>query len=423
MTTTPRTARHILRDREASLFLSAVLVSGFGSSAMALAAGVWMKELTASDSLAALATAALWAAVPAGPWLGALADRFRRGPLLVRTNLAAAALLLLLAATASPDRLWLFLTVLVLYGVCGVVHDAAETALVATAVDARLLGGFNGLRLTANESMKLLAPLAGAALFTWYGGRAVALLDALTFLSAAGLYALLRAPEPARPPLPRRRPRGPLLPPAPALRALVAAGACTMLLAGINGASVYAVVDAGLGRAPGWAGVLYAVQGAGSVATGLAAGRLLRRLGERGFAAGGVVLFGLGVAARALPDDAAVLTGSLLIGAGLPCVLIAALTAVQRETPADRLGVTAGRVHTLLYTPNAVALLAGAGLVAVADHRVLLAVTGAAALVCAAGLAFGGRGEGVRRPPGRPEASVPGARTRPFGRSRELPRG
>ncbi|MET7510337.1 MFS transporter [Streptomyces albidoflavus] len=393
MTTTPRTARHLLRDREASLILGAVLASGFGSSATALVAGVWVKELTASDSLAALATAALWAAVPAAPWLGALADRFRRRPLLVATDLAAAALLLLLAATASADRLWLILAVLVLYGVCGTVHDAAGTALVATALDPRVLGAFNGLRLTANEGMKLLAPLTGAALFTWYGGPAVALLDALTFLCAAVLYTLLRTPDPVREPRPRRRPRGPLLPPSLTLRALVTAGACTMLLAGVNGASLYAVVGTGLGRAPSWAGVLYAVQGAGSVATGLAAGTLMRRLGERGFAAGGCALFGLGVAARALPGEAPVLAGSLLIGAGLPCVLIAALTAVQRETPADRLGVTAGRVHTLLYAPNAVGLVAGAGLVAVTDHRVLLAAAGAAALGCAAVLA---RGRGAR---------------------------
>lgn len=395
MTTTPRTARHLLRDREASLILGAVLVSGFGSSATALVAGVWVKELTASDSLAALTTAALWAAVPAAPWLGALADRFPRRHLLVATDLAAAALLLLLAATAAPGRLWLILTVLVLYGVCGTVHDAAGTALAATALDPRLLGTFNGLRLTANEGMKLLAPLTGAALFTWYGGPAVALLDALTFLCAAALYTLLRTPDPVPEPRPgrRHRPRGPLLPPSPTLRTLVTAGASTMLLAGVNGASLYAVVDAGLGRAPSWAGVLYAVQGAGSVAAGLTAGTMMRRLGERGFAAGGCALFGLGVAVRALPGDAPVLAGSLLIGAGLPCVLIAALTAVQRETPADRLGVTAGRVHTLLYAPNAVGLVAGAGLVAVTDHRVLLTVTGAAALGCAVVPA---RGRGVR---------------------------
>ncbi|WP_436736355.1 hypothetical protein [Streptomyces sp. BBFR102] len=85
------------------------------------------------------------------------------------------------------------------------------------------------------------------------------------------------------------------------------------------------------------------------------------------------------------------LAGSLLIGAGLPGALIAALTAVQRETPADRLGVAAGRVHTLLYAPNAVALPAGAGLLAVADHRVLLVAAGAGALGCAAWLVRGVR--------------------------------
>ncbi|RWZ72140.1 MFS transporter, partial [Streptomyces albidoflavus] len=209
MTTTPRTARHLLRDREASLILGAVLVSGFGSSATALVAGVWVKELTASDSLAALATAALWAAVPAAPWLGALADRFRRRHLLVATDLAAAAILLLLAATAAPGRLWLILTALVLYGVCGSVHEAAGTALAATALDPRVLGAFNGLRLTANESMKLLSPLTGAALFTWYGGPAVALLDALTFLCAAALYTLLHTPDPVPEPRPRHHLRGP----------------------------------------------------------------------------------------------------------------------------------------------------------------------------------------------------------------------
>lgn len=101
VTTTPHTARLLLRGRQASPFLGAVLVCGFGSSTMALAAGVWVKELTASDSLAALATAAPWAAVPAGPWLGAVADRLPRGPLLVRTSLAAAGLLLLLAAAGA----------------------------------------------------------------------------------------------------------------------------------------------------------------------------------------------------------------------------------------------------------------------------------------------------------------------------------
>lgn len=107
----------------------------------------------------------------------------------------------------------------------------------------------------------------------------------------------------------------------------------------------YAYVDEVLGRAPAYAGVLYAVQGAGSVAVGLLAGPLLRRLPERVFAAGGMALLGLAVGARAVPEDS-------------------------------------------------VALAAGAGLVAVVDARVIAAGAGAVGVVAAAVLA---RGAFVRR--------------------------
>ncbi|MFD9204313.1 MFS transporter, partial [Streptomyces anthocyanicus] len=165
----------VLRDRNAGLYLSGVVVSGFGSSAMWLVAGVWVKDLTGSDGLAALCVFALWAPTLIGPALGTLADRTRRRPLLVWTNLGLAALLLPLLAVDSPGTLWILFTVLLVYGAAGVVHDAAEAALVATAVDTRLLGDFNGLRMTANEGMKLLAPLAGAGLYAAYGGARVAL--------------------------------------------------------------------------------------------------------------------------------------------------------------------------------------------------------------------------------------------------------
>ncbi|MFW3469952.1 MFS transporter [Streptomyces microflavus] len=109
---------------------------------------------------------------------------------------------------------------------------------------------------------------------------------------------------------------------------LVLAGAATMGVAGLNGASVYAVVDAGLQRPPAFAGVLYAVPGIGSVVIGLFAGALLRRMPERVFAAAGIMLFAMGVALRVVPSVPVVLLARAMIGAGLPCVLIAALTAV-----------------------------------------------------------------------------------------------
>ncbi|WP_141726819.1 MFS transporter, partial [Streptomyces niveus] len=185
----------VLRDRNAGLYLSGVVVSGFGTSAMWLVGGIWVKSLTGSDSLAALTVFMMWAPTLAGPLLGAVADRWRRRPLLVFCNLAMAALLPLLLVVDSESRIWILFAVLFVYGVSGVVQDAAEAALVATAIDKRLLGDFNGLRMTANEGMKLLAPLAGAGLYAAYGGGTVALLDTATFALAAALFALMRVRE------------------------------------------------------------------------------------------------------------------------------------------------------------------------------------------------------------------------------------
>ncbi|MFD5751680.1 MFS transporter [Streptomyces sp. NPDC127033] len=403
----------VVRDRNAALYLAGIVVSGFGTSAMWLVSGVWVKSLTGSDSLAALTVFAMWAPVLVGPLLGVVADRVRRRPLLIGCQLTMAVLLMALPAVDSADRVWILFCVLFVYGASGVVQDAAETALVAAAVDRRLLGDFNGLRTTANEGMKLLAPLAGAALYARYGGGPVALLDAATFVLAAGLFALLRVREDRPDPAPPGAWRTGLvagvrrLRESPALRPLVGAASVTMLLAGVNGAAVYAVIDRGLGHAPAYAGVLYAAQGAGSVLTGILAGPLLRRLPERGYAAAGIALFAVSVAARALPYDAVVLASAVGVGLGLPCVLIAALTAVQRETPDAVLGRTAATANTLIHVPNAVALGLGAGLVAVVDHTVLLAVAGAAGLLTAGGLLRAAPGAGGSAGPAGPAGGSP----------------
>jgi MFS family permease len=380
----------VLRDRDAGLCLSGVVVSGFGTSALWLASGVWVKDLTGSDGLAALCMLAMWVPTLAGPLLGTLADRGRRKPLLIGVNLLLGALLLTLVSVDAPGDLWLLYAVLFVYGAAGVVHEAAESALVATAVDPSLLGDFNGLRMTATEGMKLLAPLVGAGLYAAYGGASVALLDAATFVLATGVYALLRVreekPAPDRGGRRRRSAAGARhLWAHPLLRPLVLAGGATMLCAGLNGALVYAVVD-GLGHPPAYAGVLYAVQGAGSVAVGLLSGPALRRLGARRFGAYGITLLALAMALRAVPSDPVALVCSAAIGAGLPAVLIATLTSVQRETPGALLGRVTATAHTLVYTPNVAGLAAGAALVELVGHRPVLVALGVALLVTAAAL-------------------------------------
>ncbi|MFF7895630.1 MFS transporter [Streptomyces sp. NPDC007907] len=380
----------VLGDRDAGLYLCGVVVSGFGTSALWLASGVWVKDLTGSDGLAALCMLAMWLPTLAGPLLGTLADRGRRRPLLIGTNLLPAALLLTLLGVGTTADLWLLYAVLFVYGATGVVHDAAESALVATAIEPSLLGDFNGLRMTANEAMKLLAPPAGAGLYAAYGGPGVALLDAATFVLAAGLYAMLRVRE-SRPARPTGSGRRRTMAGArhlwahPVLRPLVLAGGVTMLCAGLNGAMVYAVVD-DLGHSPTYTGVLYAVQGAGSLVVGLLCGPGLRRLGTRRFAASGVALLALATALRAVPWDPVALVCGAAIGMGLPAVLIAALTSVQRETPGALLGRVTATAHTLVYAPNVVGLAAGAALVELVSHRLVLVALGVALLVTAVAL-------------------------------------
>ncbi|MFG2462658.1 MFS transporter [Streptomyces sp. NPDC048523] len=383
----PRTwpAPRVVRDRDAGFFLAAVVVSGFGTSALWLVSGVWVKDLTGSDGLAALCLVAMWAPTVAGPLLGALADRVPRKPLLIGANLLPAALLPLLFTVDSPDRVPLLLAVLFLYGAAGVVHDAAESALVAGAVAPSLLGDFNGLRTAVTEGMKLVAPLAGAGLYALYGGPGVALLDAITFVLAAVLYAGLRVRESElRSAIDGRR-KSPERTPAsegvrhiwahPTLRPLILAGGTTMLFAGLNGALTYAVID-GLGHSPAYAGALYAVQGAGSVAVGLLSGPALRRLGERRFAAYGIALTAVAAGLRAVPFDPLALACSAASGVGLPCVLIAALTAVQRQTPDELLGRAVATANTVVFTPNVLGLATGAALVELVDQRPLSAVLG-----------------------------------------------
>lgn len=424
----------VLGNRDAARYLAAVLVSGFGTAAMLLVAGIWVKDLTGSSSLAGLVTLGTWGPTLVAPLIGVLADRFRRRPLLIWLHLAMAALLPVLLLVDAAARVGLIFAVMVAYGVSFVLIDSAEAALVPAVVPGELLGDFNGLRMTVNEGMKLVAPLAGAGLFAAYGGHPVVLFDAATFALAALLLTLIRVREaPPPPPEPWTRQLaeglGHLRRHAP-LRHLVACTGTAMLLIGINGALAYAVVDDGLHRPPEFNGVLGTAQGVGSLAGGLAAGALLRRLGDRRVTAVAAALLAGGLALRAAPGLAPVVAGTLAVGVGAPLVLITVWTAVQRETPNALVGRVSATVNTLTFGPGTLAVLAGAGLLELVDYRVIQ-LTGAAGAVLLAGWALRGgpraASEGPRPaapqdapaagpeetapPPATPQAAAPGAGT------------
>jgi MFS family permease len=382
------TVRRVLGDRTATPYLGGVLISGFGDSAMMLVAGIWVKTLTGSNSLAAAVSFCVWAPTLVGPMLGTVADRVRRQPLLVWINAVLAVLLPVLLVVRAERDVWLLFAVFTVIGAASVLSDAAEAGIVTTAIPSDLRGDFNGLRMTVNEAMKLLAPLAGAGLFLRFGGGAVAVLDAATFVLAALAFAALRVREqPAAPSVTgwceqtaegiRHLRRDPLL-----LR-VVAAGAVAMFLSGMSSSAIYAMTDSGLHRSPAFVAVLYAVQGSGSIVAGVVAGAVMRRLPERALAATGLILFTAGAAVRAVPSLPVCLVGTLAIGVGLPWVIIAAFTAVQQRTEPALVGRVTAAAGTLVFAPTAVATAVGAGTVALVDFRVQLVAVGVAGQLAA----------------------------------------
>ncbi|PWU45306.1 hypothetical protein DLJ46_22070 [Micromonospora globispora] len=174
------------------------------------------------------------------------------------------------------------------------------------------------------------------------------------------------------------------------LRHLVACTGATMLLMGINGAVGYAVVDVGLHRPPEFNGVTATLQGVGSLLGGLAAGALLRRFGDRRVTAAAIAVFAAGMALRAVPSLVPVLAGSLAVGLGVPLVLVTVWSAMQRETPGPLIGRVSATVNMLTFGPGTLAVAAGASLLALVNHRVILLVAAVTAVALAGWALLGG---------------------------------
>lgn len=380
----------VWRDRRAVIFVGVSLVSGFSGTSMMLVAGIWVLDLTGSSSLAALANLGVYLPTLIAPLLGAVVDRLPRRSVLIWTNTATALAVLALVTVRSPGQVWLIYAVMLGYGVCLVLVDAADAALLPAVLPDEQLGTVNGLRVSAQESTKLVAPLVGAGIFAAQGGTAVTLVTVVALLATAGLYALVGTgpavdrgtPEAAIRCLLRevrdglgflRRER--------AVRATVLAGSVAIGMSGLGTAGLYAVVTEELHRPATTLGLLTSLQGVGSILGGLAAGRLMARRGEPMTGGLGALLFAAGAAIQATAGWPAVLAGAVLVGVGLPWTLLAAVTTVQRRTPQRLLGRVSATATALLFAPVAIATPAGAAIVLL-DHRlplIVAAVVGAAA--------------------------------------------
>ncbi|MQA78482.1 MAG: hypothetical protein GEV10_08385 [Streptosporangiales bacterium] len=109
-----------------------------------------------------------------------------------------------------------------------------------------------------------------------------------------------------------------------------------LLVIGFCETLIFAVVDDGLHRSPSFLGVLMAAQGVGAIVEGTTAAAVIRRVGEQRAAAFGFLLFALGDVFLVSGNLPAVLGG--LVVAGLPWLLVALYTLIQRRTPNHLMG-------------------------------------------------------------------------------------
>ncbi|AGS66855.1 MFS transporter [Streptomyces collinus] len=317
------------------------------------------------------------------PLGGAQVDRLRRRPLLIVLNLISVVLVLPLLLVHDRHGVWICYLVMTLYGLASGVTGSAMTAFTQTLIPPQHLGDANGLLQTLLQGLRLIAPLLGAGVLSAFGLGLLVAGDAATFALAALLIALIRQRE-DRPQSARPEETGAeigagfrYIARTPALRQFTVAVVLAVVAFGLCESVLFAVVDTGLRRPPAFLGVLGSLQGAGAIAAGVVTAVLLRRAGERRTVVLGLACAGAGFLLSAAPYLLAVAPGAVLIGASLPLIVAGAMTLFQRRTPTSLMGRTGAALNVLIGVPQTAAIAAGAGLIALVDYRVILAVMGA----------------------------------------------
>lgn len=391
-----------------------------GDSLMLIVMSMWVKTLTGSNGAAGLTF--LWLTAPAlmAPVFGYVVDRVPRRRFLIVANVASALAMLPLLLVNGAEDVWIIYGVAFLYGVSFIVVPAALNGLLKDMLPEDMLVEANASLSLTREALRLVGPLVGASLFAVAGGAAVALVDAGTFLIAALALAFVRvgeSPVPADVEPKRWRSevvegarhirRTPLL-----LHPTVALAICLLVL-GFSESAVYAVVEA-FDRPVEFVAPVLTVQGIGAIASGAVASRVIRRWGEPLALVTGLFLLaaGLGTVAAAL-EVWQLLVGTAVLGSGIPLLIVAYNTLLQKQTPAHLMGRVTTTSEVLVTTPQAMSIAVGALLVTLLDYRVIFALMTVGTLLGAAYLLLALRGRMSVPQPTEPTGSPRPGETAP----------
>jgi MFS family permease len=376
--------RALLSYRDARLLLAGQMLSAFGDWAMLIVLAVWMKSLTGSNALAGLTFFVFAAGSLLAPLGGLLADRMRRRPLMIVADCLLGAFVLVLLLVHDRGDAWLIYAVAFVYGALGTVFFPARAALLKVMLPEDLLADANGALTATREGLRIIAPLAGAGLYTLLGGGAVAVLDSATFAASAFFLSRMRVPE-AKPAPPEHhfvrevtaglRHVWDTLP----LRQVVVGVAVALLVVGFAETLIFAVLAA-LGEPPSFFGVFATIQGIGSIAGGVTAAAVLRRVGQVHLVGMGLALFALADLCLIAPSLPVVLVAGPVAGIGVAWAIVGFSTALQTRTPLAIQGRVSAAADLTLSVAQATSIATGALLSTLVDFRILFVVMAAVVL-------------------------------------------
>ncbi len=377
-------------------FWVASTVSAFGTYVTTVALQVLVvDDLGGSATDVGLVNAARWAPyLLVGLLVGVLADRLRRRPVLVATDLGRAVVLGGIPLLAALDRLTLpaLLALVATLGLLSLANDAAHQSFLPRLVPRTGLSRANARLQQSDAAAQTSGPALGGALVAVLGAPAAVLVDAASYLASGVLTATIRTVEPA----PERQQRH--------LRRELGEGVAWVyrhrtlgplawsthvwfLFFSVLGAVYAPFMLTTLHRSPLALGVTLALAGVGGLAGASASERVAARIGlfrtmagARLLEAGGITVVALAAIAPG-PALALLGVGQLLVGLGLGLEGPVDMAYRQGVTP-DRLQ---GRMNTTMRSANRAVIVVGAPLGGLLADR---AGSGVALAVSASGVAL-----------------------------------
>jgi MFS family permease len=361
-------------------YVASQIVSMVSDNILWLAVGMWVNSATGNPASASVIMLIFGAGLLFGPLGGVVVDRARRRPIVLVTNAVCVLAVLLLLRVHGPHQLTLVYVVMFVYGVSNAILGPAHGALLQTIASPDRLRGVVSAIQVVRPTVRILAPLVGAYLYSFGGLPLVVGVCVAGFVADSAILASLRIHEPP----PARASNNFIMELSAgtfhiasnrSLRVATGYVACVMFAFGISRSALFAVATDSFGDANRVIGILNTVQGLGAIIAGYCAHRLLKKTPDGLLILLSVALASCALLLQSVPSRSLAICGIAMTGAAGTLVNVGAAALFLRQTHHSIVGRTDASLFFTLCLFQFAALGIGAACVAAQRYDVAMWVT------------------------------------------------